>query len=296
MIKIIAPKILRFLINNLIVNSFTYLPGMFFIRVSRKMRAAYASSTTVEDMQIVNNCMGKIIMRLDKNSYMGGSIYWSGFHHVNEMLFLRSYLTKDMVFIDIGANQGEFSLFAASILTMGKVISFEPVTKQHQYLVTNIRLNSFQNIELNKYGLSNEEIILPIFTSKNTELHSGVHEGLSTLYKSDERNVFEENVDIKIFDKEYAGRITRMDFIKIDIEGAELYALKGMKDHLEKFKPTILIEISDVTFNSAGYSTKEMTDFLYSFGYNSYKIHRGKLIQHNKVFSEWGNYIFKLKE
>lgn len=294
MIKKYAPEILRFLINKLIVNNFTYLSGMLLVRLSRMLRRKYFRKGMKEEMLIVNNCMGNIIMKIDKNSYMGGSIYWSGFHHVNEMLFLKSYLKPDMVFIDIGANQGEFSLFAASKLTKGKVISFEPVTKQYQYLVNNIELNSYHNIELNKFGLSNEETILPIFTSKNTELHGGVHEGLSTLYKSNERNDFEENVEIKIFDKEFGEKLTRMDFIKIDIEGAELFALKGMKLHLEKFKPVILIEMSDETFNSAGYSIKDVTDFLHSFEYNSYKIYRGKLIKHDGVFSEWGNYIFKI--
>ena len=289
--KLLIPKILRFLINPLINKKITYLPAMVLVRFSRKLRHKYYQSG--EEMCLVNNCMGSIKMRVDKNSYMGGSIYWSGYHHVNEMLYLNSYLEAEMTFIDIGANQGEFSLFAASKLTSGRVISFEPVNKQYNYFVTNIQLNNFKNIELNHYGLSNEIGQLPIYTSNNSVLHGGVHEGLSTLYQSGDRVEYEQTVDLKVFDDVYKDKLSRLDFIKIDIEGAELFALKGMKKHIEKFKPDILIEMNNDTFSSAGYTMKDVTDFLFEFHYKPYKIHRGLLSAHSGNFSDWGNYIFK---
>ena len=142
--KLLIPKILRFLINPLIIKKTTYLPAMLLVRFSRRLRHKFYLSG--EEMSLVSNCMGAIKMKVDKNSYMGGSIYWSGFHHINEILYLRSFLEPNMTFIDIGANQGEFSLFAATKLTSGRVISFEPVNKQYNYFVTNIQLNKFKNI------------------------------------------------------------------------------------------------------------------------------------------------------
>jgi FkbM family methyltransferase len=289
---------LAFLFRN--INTFlikfkaTYLLGMVLVRFSRFLKKRFNKKGV--DMRTVNNFMGTIKMCVDRNSYMGGSIYWTGFHHLNELLFLNSFLKPDMVFIDIGANQGEFSLFAASKLTNGKVVSFEPVAKQLGYFENNIKINSFKNIELNAYGLSNEEGSLPIYTSLDTTLHSGIHEGLSTLYATGNRAAFEQNVALKVFDKEYINRFSRIDFIKIDIEGAELYALKGMQQHLSQFKPTILIEMNDDTFKAAGYSLPEMSDYLKSFGYKPYRIFRGEIfkIEENEVFANWGNYIFKV--
>ena len=124
--KLLIPKILRFLINPLINKKITYLPAMVLVRFSRKLRHKYYQSG--EEMCLVNNCMGSIKMRVDKNSYMGGSIYWSGYHHVNEMLYLNSYLEAGMTFIDIGANQGEFSLFAASRITSNAYGEENPVS------------------------------------------------------------------------------------------------------------------------------------------------------------------------
>ena len=239
------PKILRKLVGLFILKKSTYLIGMIFIRIARKFRRKSYDSAKKSEFEIVANCMGSVKMEVDKNSYMGGSIYWSGYHHVNEIIYLNSILKEGMTFIDIGANQGEFSLFAAEKIKNGRVISFEPVSFQFNLLKNNIAINKFENIEINKYGLSDEVGILPIYNSTNTVIHGGFHEGLSTLYKSDERANFQENVDLKIFDDEYFDKLDRFDFLKIDIEGAELYALKGMQKSLAKFKPEILIELSD---------------------------------------------------
>lgn len=289
----ILPKILRKLVGLFILKRSSYLIGMIFIRIARKLRRKYYDSAKKSEFKIVANCMGSIKMQVDKYSYMGGSIYWSGYHHVNEIIYLNSFLKEGMTFIDIGANQGEFSLFAAEKIKNGRIISFEPVSFQFDLLKNNITLNKFTNIEVNKYGLSDEVGILPIYNSTSTAIHGGFHEGLSTLYKSDERDNFQENVDLKIFDDEYFDKLTRFDFLKIDIEGAELYALKGMQKSLAKFKPEILIELSDETYISAGYTVKEMIDFLEQLGYKPFRIHRGKLIQTTNIYSEWGNYIFK---
>lgn len=289
-----TPKTIRFFVNLFIKNKLTYLIGMVFIRYSRKKRIKnFNNSSQIEKVQI-DNCMGKIKMIVDKNSYMGGSFYWSGFHHVSEIIFLDRFLQSDMNFIDIGANQGEFSLFAASKLINGHVYSFEPVTKQFTSLSQNINLNKFNNISTFNYGLSNEIGKLAIYTSKDLTIHHGVHEGLSTLYQTADRTELEEYVELKIFDEQFEN-IDRIDFVKIDIEGAELFALVGMRKSLQKFKPTILIELNEETFSAAGYSIKEITNFLLEFGYEPFVIYRGELLKNSGDFSKWGNYIFKTK-
>lgn len=287
------PKVIRFFANLFILNKITYLLGMVFIRYSRKKRIKnFTNSSKPEKVQI-NNCMGKIKMIVDKNSYMGGSFYWSGFHHVSEIVFLDRFLKPHMTFIDIGANQGEFSLFAASKLLNGQVYSFEPVKKQFNSLIENKKINNFNNIFAFNYGLSNEKGRLAIYTSDDLNVHHGFHEGLSTLYQSPERTKLEEYVELKVFDEEFEN-ISRIDFVKIDIEGAEMFALLGMKKSLQKFKPTILIELNEETFCAAGYTIKDVTNFLLEFGYIPFIIRRGELIKSNNDFSKWGNYIFKI--
>jgi FkbM family methyltransferase len=238
--------------------------------------------------------MGKISMRVDINSYMGGSIYWVGFHHVSELLFLKTILKKEMTFVDIGANQGEFSLFAASILKEGKVIAFEPVSYQLSLLIDNVKLNEFENIEINNYGLLNKSTSLGAFTSDESSIDGG-NEGLSSLYKSSSRNQFEEIIDLKVFDEEYFEKLNRLDIVKIDIEGAELFALQGMEKSISKFRPLIILEMNAETFSNAGYKMSDVFEFLNKYSYKPFRISRGilKELDENELTS-FSNVAFKV--
>jgi FkbM family methyltransferase len=288
-------KILRDFIFFLVTRKTLYLFGMILVRFARKIREfSYKENQGLYFCEVT--FMKKLRMRVDKNSYMGGSIYWTGFHHLQELLFLMNYLKPEMVMVDIGANQGEFAIFASSILTNGKVLAFEPVKKQRALLCYNIDLNKMHNISLFAYGLSNLKQKLPIYTSDNVSLHKGVHEGLSTIYPSSSRNVLEEEVELEVFDDIFFNQINRLDFIKIDIEGGELYALEGMQKSIEKFKPTILIELNEETFSSAGYSIIDVQKFFDKYNYLMYKWSRFNLIEVDlKNTAPWGNYIFKHK-
>ena len=93
--KKFLPKILRFFVCKFIVYKPFYLPSMVLVRLSRKLRYQYFNSN--EEKSLVNNSMGNIKMEVDKNSYMGGSIYWSGYHHINEILYLNKFLKNEYV-------------------------------------------------------------------------------------------------------------------------------------------------------------------------------------------------------
>lgn len=293
----ITPRILRFLIVFLIPRRSTYFIGMVLVRFSRWIRRFFRKSDsdkTNNSVALVKNAMGSVKMELDVNSYMGGSIFWSGYHHINEIIFLDNFLTSAMTFVDIGANQGEFTLFAASKLKRGRVIAFEPVSKQYSSLRKNIELNGFLNVETYQFGLSDKEGTFPVYTSISENNHHGKNEGLSSLYKSEVQDTFEEEIQLKIFDIYFKEQLERIDFIKIDIEGAELYALKGMESHIQKYKPVILIEMGEEAFNSAGYSIDDVLEFMRGHGYSLYSLNRGELRRQVEAFADWGNYIFKV--
>ncbi len=244
----------------LISKDITYYPGMVVIRFGRWLRRKFYKDLNNADFQTIEFFNGTKIY-LDRFTYMGGSIFWTGFHHLNEALFLKNILKSNMSFVDIGANQGEFSLIAASILSSGKILSFEPVSQQRALLEKNKIINNFKQIEIYSFGLGNKNSELPIYTSANTSLHHGRHEGLSSLYSSSDRNILQEVIQIKVFDDLFFNDLDRLDFIKIDIEGAELFALEGMVKRIQKFKPIILIEINEETFNAANYTTKDVVEF-----------------------------------
>ena len=220
--------------------------------------------------------MGNIRMRVNVASYMGGGIYWCGFHHLSETIYLKQFLQPNMVFMDIGANQGEFTLLAARHLTQGKVISFEPVSAYRALLEANVALDQFTNVLVQPFGLSNESLSLPIYTSLAPVHQGSVHDGLSSLYATNERSSLQEMIELRILDELWdTWELDRLDFIKIDIEGAELFALKGGRKVLEKYRPDILIEVSEHTYNAGGYQVADMLAFLLQMHYVAHRIVRG---------------------
>lgn len=288
-------SIFRFILYPLISFRPTYLVGMVLVRLSRKIKARTFKPT--KELVTISNFMYNIKMRVDKYSYMGGAIYWCGFHHINELLFLRTFLKSDMTFVDVGANQGEFTLYACSKLTKGKVLAFEPTSYQLGLLRTNIELNHFNNVEVNNYGLYQEEAKLEVYTSYDTSIHSGTNEGLSSLYKSETRQEIEEVIDLKVFDTEYYEKLSRVDVVKIDVEGAELFVLKGMINSLKKFKPLLLIEMNKKTFQDAGYTMGDVVHFLEDLNYKPYKLFRGNIYQiSSNELVDFSNIVFKIAD
>ncbi|HEY9007877.1 MAG TPA: FkbM family methyltransferase [Ohtaekwangia sp.] len=214
---------------------------------------------------VVRNIDKDIIMKVDTSKAMGAAFYWMGFHELNEWRFLNRFLKSDMVFIDIGANQGEFSLFAAKRLTQGRVLAFEPVDFFYDLLQENIGYNHFKNIETFHYGLSNEVKQLPIYMGQTG---AGEHEGLATIFQSDQRARFIQNIELKILDEQLpALALQRIDFMKIDVEGAEMLVLKGALKTIERFKPLIMLEINEATYLAAGYTVPDVIQFFSDLGY-----------------------------
>ena len=131
---------------------------------------------------------------------------------------------------EFGANQGEFTVFAASLVgPSGKVLAFEPVSKIRERLTLNISLNSFQNVDVHALGLGDKsEVNVPIFDSHETFRDGTMHEGLFSLYVHHlESEEIAEHIAIITLDEICSQLGKRVKLIKLDIEGAEAAALRG---------------------------------------------------------------------
>lgn len=235
----------------------------------------------------IDNFDRDLRMRINCSWPMGFSIYWTGFHEFREMLFLNKFLNEDMVFVDVGANMGEYSLFAAKRLHKGKVLAFEPLPKMFAMLVANISLNQFTNVVAFQYGLSDRDDVMPIHEVEDA------HEGLSTFFPG--KRIINNKVDValKNFDREFENfGISRIDFIKIDIEGGELGALKGAQKSIERFKPAVMVEINQPTYEAAGYSVEDVYQFFKEISYTPFEINKqGDLIP-SSVKPKFQNIVF----
>lgn len=211
-----------------------------------------------------------ITMEVDTSKVIGAAFYWIGFHEFKEWRYLQRYLKPEMVFLDVGANQGEYSLFAAKRLTSGSVIAFEPVDKIYQKLQYNISMNKFPNIRTYNLGLSDVAGIVPIY---EMDSEGANNEGLATLYQSEVRGKMIQQIKLDILDNLMSDfNLSRIDFIKVDIEGAELSMLKGARETIARFRPMIMVEMNSETFNAAGYTQGAIIDFFTELHYKPHYI------------------------
>jgi FkbM family methyltransferase len=224
---------------------------------------------------IIENYDRDLKIQVDISKTMGASMFWTGFHEFNEMRFLNRYLKEDMIFVDVGANQGEFSLFASKRLRKGVVLAFEPLSFFYERLAFNISLNNIKNIKAFRLGLSDHSAEVPIYCNANNELE---HEGLASLYPLDEKDQITEVISLVELDKVVMLHgIKKIDFIKIDVEGSEWAVLRGAEHVLRKFKPLLLVELNDETSARVGYKVTEMLEWLKQFGYEAFQIVRNEL-------------------
>lgn len=128
--------------------------------------------------------------------------------------------TKDIVF-DIGANNGFFTIFAA--LQAQKVYAFEPLNKLFDKIQKTIEINGIKNITLENLGLAKEK---GYFSFYESHIHNGCH----SLYK---RNIGDTEIKIPVISLEgycLEKGISRIDFLKLDCEGAEYQILENMSE------------------------------------------------------------------
>jgi FkbM family methyltransferase len=171
--------------------------------------------------------------------------------------FGSSFICPGDCVIDGGANQGIYSCaFAAGVGPSGQVYAFEPQEYAIKCLRGNLNLNGFRNVVPFEGALSDAsgQIFL--------NLHGGPVE--ASISNSPAGTDAVRVVAYSVDDLLEANRIRDVQFIKLDVEGAELKALKGARAMLEKNKPGICIE----AYDRALYG--HISDYLGKMGYKPY--------------------------
>jgi FkbM family methyltransferase len=214
-------------------------------------------------------------MSLDISEFLQSHIYLFGSYELPTIRFLRSMLTSNSVCFDIGAQIGYISIEMALIAKEGVVHAFEPEATNVNRLTNNIRLNHFTNINIIPRAVSNYSGTLKLYLS--SDHNSGTHSTVPTV-----TNVSEQFVEIPCITlDEYVTQnsITRLDVIKIDVEGGELEVIQGACETLKSLKPTIIMEMADSLQESRNFSSKKFKILLSEFGYSAYTLsHSGRLI------------------
>ena len=175
-------------------------------------------------------------------------------------------ITKPYYFIDIGSNQGIYTLIASKNKNIKKIYSFEPVPSNFNLMKKNINLNNFNKVILRKVAISSQNTSRYISFNKS-------HTGISSLESKTKRH--DELIKIKTVNHKYLNKLIKPGFrliVKIDVEGHELVVVKQITaSSLIKNIVYIYIEIN-FKKNNFKKIAKTLKNFRFEEVYRSKKI------------------------
>jgi len=171
----------------------------------------------------------------------------------------REFKIEDGIAFDVGANLGMFSIPLARALTgKGKVISIEAEKKNSELLLKNIKLNNLNNVSVVGKGAYSKK-------GKMTFYLDNIGTGGHSLMKGESAK--KETIEVDTLDNIASElKINNVSIIKIDIEGAEIEALKAANGILSKNRPKIIFEAVDEK------KLAEIEKFLSQYDYKIRKI------------------------
>lgn len=205
--------------------------------------------------------------------------FWTGRRDQTVIDLIQKMMPQNAVIFDIGANIGYYAIPLAYHLKRKSVIvhAFEPVNSNYKSLEFAIERNHLTNVKANKIALGAEpgniEIVL-------TEAGNSGNAVLSFNDNEFENNLIKETIPMTTLDLYMEkANLDRCDFIKIDIEGAEIFFFQGGLKFIEKFKPIIYGEFNSYFLKKFGFTIIDIWKLIEPMGYTVYvenKARRGK--------------------
>jgi FkbM family methyltransferase len=186
-------------------------------------------------------------------------VFYFDYHEPTEFSFLNDYLEKDMICLDVGANIGMYSLFMAK--RSNQVIAFEPQVEAMSRLKSSITANGLSNITIVPKAISNQacKLALSLVGGDSAKTYT-------TMANSSKENQYlVDAISLDAFFQE--NPISRLDYLKIDVEGSEPDVLIGAQITIKEFRPLIQIEIVSAFQNRSEAFDFDFNEYFTNIGY-----------------------------
>jgi FkbM family methyltransferase len=206
-------------------------------------------------------------IEVDPFDVVGGEIARHGAYEPETVAVWRTILAPGMIVVDAGAHVGQYAIIASPLVgPRGSVHAFEPDPETFRQLTANVRLNGCDNVVCTEAALARER-------------------GRARLYLADVSNVGgnslrptvcsrgrQRDVQVDTLDA-YASAhgLARLDLLKADVEGAELFLLEGGAQLLARCRPLMLLEFSINTV-AFGYTEADLRRRLADWGYHLFAL------------------------
>jgi FkbM family methyltransferase len=176
--------------------------------------------------------------------------------------------------LDLGANFGMYTrLFAQIVGPDGQVHAVEPVPSTFGVLQSNVERLGLTNVTIHNVAVSDEEGTVTMAVPQYDRGGENLYEAriVSAPASANERTVDVRGCTLD----DLFGRLGQVDFVKCDVEGHELNAIRGATEILRIHRPAWLIEVSGDPDDPES-SAAELVDRMKQFGYRMYHLDRGQ--------------------
>ena len=200
------------------------------------------------------------IYELDLSDYIGHYLYF-GFED-DSLSDLYNRISDGAVIFDIGANIGSTAMHFATCAKNTTVYGFEPDAHNFKIATNNIKLNNFKNITLYNFGLGDKKMQSKLFIKDDN------NRGMNRILNDEKSELSYSVIDVNTLDDVVEEiKPTKIDVIKIDVEGFEMKVLTGAKNTLLKFKPKLFLETNNSLLANHQSSISDVVQFLITLNY-----------------------------
>src|SRR5262245_45015353 len=187
-------------------------------------------------------------------------LYLIGERYVSEAGLVRSFLAPGMNVVDVGANIGYYTLMFAQVVgPEGRIIAIEPSPENLPELRLNVERNKLRNVEIIPKAVGNAQ--------KGVGLRGGINSGVLRDDTAPAYSVEQDLIDNIITEP--------INFMKLDVEGYEGFALEGAQRVLSKYRPIVFVEIHPVELKQCGWGVSPIVNRL-SRIYNNVRMYEEK--------------------
>lgn len=257
--------LIRLLLNliAMCVRTFKNMPGRWrlVLWLQPYLGKAFAGGAYPAEIEI--NCGYRMI--IDKQDHVGRHIFLTGDYEPETTNVFVKILKDGDIVLDIGANIGYFSLLARHCVGKdGHIYSFEASPAICKMLIRNIGINSIDNVSVYNNAVIDSERNVDFYVANDSHL------GISSIRSINDASYKQVIKGISI--DSLLDKVCNIKLIKIDIEGAEYHALKGMIKVIQRDRPYIVFELTDMYLRDAGSSANDVMQLLYDNNYICYQI------------------------
>ena len=173
---------------------------------------------------------------------------------------------RDQVVYDIGAFEGLMTLFFGS--RARQVITYEPNPASYARVEENLRLNNIQNVTLRQLAVGEEAEAATLTVDQLMPGAASADPNISQLMRNSGGPVNTVNIQIVRLDDDIRDNgLPDPDFVKLDVEGCELSALRGMQQSLTRSRPRVYIEMHGTTDSHKREKVHAIIEFLTQMNY-----------------------------